>query len=133
MNRVLVMVSVVVGVVLSGLFVSENMDFASQTIHESTIVIPKESYVLNSGLTFDPEEVTVVVGVNNTVRWINQETTPVFINSMDGSWTQIKINPNDSEFMLFTDPGIYEYFGHPWMQGRVIVLDTDDSESKLQP
>jgi len=124
MNKILIIIPVFVGLFLLTLFILEyTSNETTQKLQESMVIIPKGSYVMDNNLTFEPKEITVVIGVNNTVKWVNQETTPVFLNSINGNFTQIKINPNESEFLIFVEPGVYEYFGHPWMQGKVIVLE----------
>ena len=127
-TRLLIIIGIItiIAVSLSSFAIYDNG--REEVIQESIVIIPKGSYVMDNNLTFEPEEITVVIGVNNTLRWINQETTPVFINSINGNWTSLKINPNESEFLLFVESGIYEYFGHPWMQGKVVVLEFDDFE-----
>lgn len=130
-TRLLITIGIIIIIVvsLSSFLLHENVP--EKIIQESIVKIPKGSYVVDNNLTFEPEEITVIIGVNNTVRWINQEPTPVFINSINGNWTQLKINPNESEFLLFQDPGIYEYFGHPWMHGKVVVLEFTYSDEQI--
>ena len=51
----------------------------------SAVIIPEESSIGNSGNTFEPREIRVVIGYNNTVRWINHDSVPHFVeaNTMD--------------------------------------------------
>jgi len=122
-TRLLIIIGMITIIVASLSYFAIYDNGPEEVIQESIVIIPKGSYVMDNNLTFEPEEITVVIGVNNTIRWLNQETTPVFINSINGNWTSLKINPNESEFLLFAESGIYEYFSHPWMQGKVVVLD----------
>ncbi len=129
-SRVLIIIGMITIIVASLSYFAIYDNGSEEVIQVSIVIIPKGSYIVDNNLTFEPEEITVVIGVNNTLMWLNQETTPIFINSVNGNWTQLKINPNESEFLLFVKSGIYEYFGHPWMQGKVVVLEFDDIVSK---
>ncbi|HZW55738.1 MAG TPA: cupredoxin domain-containing protein [Nitrososphaerales archaeon] len=88
---------------------------------------PKVSIVAGSAVNttstyYSPSTITVVIGVNNTVTWVNDDQAPhtvtdtgVFdsgIVAAGGSWTH-----------TFTTPGTYQYKCtiHPWMTGTIIV------------
>src|SRR5574340_744241 len=43
------------------------------TTNVSTIIIPKGSSDLGSGKNYEPRYLLVVLGINNTVRWINED------------------------------------------------------------
>jgi plastocyanin len=77
---------------------------------------------------FNPSTITVVIGVNNTVVWKNQdsvahtvfsETTPAGASPFSSG----QIAPGSGYTYTFTVPGTYEYYCaiHPWMGGIVIV------------
>ena len=80
-----------------------------------------------------PENVTVVIGVNNTVEWTNNDTAN---GGTDHTVTSLSVPsgaaPFDSGIMkeganftqTFTTPGTYEYHCsiHSWMTGSVVVL-----------
>lgn len=116
---------------------------ASGTAVQATIAsgasVPYSGY--GSGSTqlygYSPVNITVVIGVNNTVTWTN----------VDGAFHTVTSNPGDpasfnsgclngvgapcqgssigSSFTFtFTVPGTYVYHCeyHPWMKGEVIVL-----------
>jgi plastocyanin len=90
--------------------------------------------------SYEPALVKVTLGVNNTVRWINQDSVPHGIISDDGYRDPLTGVPfdsyaksgNGSSFMMpgevfeftFREPGEYHYHmePHPWMQGTVLVL-----------
>ena len=86
---------------------------------------------------YDPLTVTVVIGVNNTVLWTNNDTAfhtatsastaPASFNSqcLDGVGAPCPGSSGVSTYQFtFTVPGTYVYhcIYHPWMQGKVIVL-----------
>jgi plastocyanin len=73
---------------------------------------------------YNPGVITVVIGVNNTVTWVNQDS------GFDGTHTVTgpgmnsgDIAPGGTYTVTFTTPGNYSYscFYHPFMMGFVVV------------
>ena len=110
------------------------------TAHEVAIVVIPEGASLESNPEFFvPEVIKVMIGVNNTVRWVSQDTVPHGIvadsgyrDPYSGSFDTYAsadllggfIMPGESYEFTFNEPGEYPYHGepHPWMQGTVIVM-----------
>ena len=77
---------------------------------------------------YAPDNITVVIGVNNTVTWTNND---VSIHTVTSSAVPPGASPFNFGFLYtgatfiytFTAPGVYEYHCtiHPWMTGFVIV------------
>jgi plastocyanin len=77
---------------------------------------------------FTPDDITVVVGVNNTVTWTNNDTN---IHTVTSTTVPGGATPFDSGYLgqgqtftyTFTTPGVYQYHCqlHPWMTGTVTV------------
>lgn len=102
----------------------------------SFVAIPPGASMANSGITFEPQEIRVVIGYNNTVRWLNQDSVAHFIeasNKDDPAFWNATVNttndnpakliPPDGAFQFtFERPGEFAYHGKPWMQGKVVVL-----------
>ena len=92
-----------------------------------TVQIPNGS-ASDSGKTLTSNTIIVTLGVDNTVRWINEDSrTHMIVSGEPG-------NPNglfdsgvirgDEEFLFtFTEPGEVKVFCtmHPWKTGTVIV------------
>jgi len=89
-----------------------------------------------SSLGFSPDAVTVVIGVNNTVTWTNNDNTMdaggylpdhILATTSDGFasplFTSPAMNPGDTFTFTFTTAGTVAYHCnvHPWMKGTVIV------------
>ncbi len=78
---------------------------------------------------FTPDNITVVIGVNNTVRWTNFDSTLHTVSSgtplPQGAvpFTSGYLSTNDTFTYTFTLPGVYQYHCqlHPWMIGYVTV------------
>jgi hypothetical protein len=70
---------------------------------------------------FVPKLVRVVVGVNSTVVWVNEDTE---WHDVRGSGFQSpRLEPGQRYSFTFTAPGEYRYTctPHPWMSGVIIV------------
>lgn len=77
---------------------------------------------------FSPDNITVVLGVNSTVTWTNNDSnlhtiTSTSVPSGAASFDSGTINSGQTFTYTFTVPGVYVYHCliHPWMTGKVIV------------
>lgn len=125
-----VMLAIAVGIAINAILPRNT--FASDILHPPqsvTVMIPANASLSDADPTFSPKEVTVTLGVNNTVVWVNQGGSPERIMGKDenapGDFGKIRslIEPGGSWAFTFTEEGTYEYFSdiHPWLQGTVIV------------
>ncbi|MDE1819008.1 MAG: hypothetical protein KGI19_10455 [Thaumarchaeota archaeon] len=89
-----------------------------------TIIIPKDASNPDSGKSYEPQNATVVIGLNNTVEWINMDIFGSSVTSNDGIFDSGFILPNHIWKYTFECAGEYEYHSepHPWMKGVVTVL-----------
>ena len=80
---------------------------------------------------FSPENITVVLGENNTVTWVSHSisydtvTGRGFSEASCGTgFASCPIPPGQTFTYTFTAPGTYQYYCkyHPWMQGTVTVV-----------
>jgi plastocyanin len=71
-----------------------------------------------------PENVTVVIGVNNTVTWVSHSLAYDTVTGVNGTPASGSIAPGQTFSYTFTSPGTYPYrcVYHPWMTGTVKVL-----------
>ncbi|HSB57019.1 MAG TPA: hypothetical protein VLD38_04320 [Nitrosopumilaceae archaeon] len=76
-------------------------------------------------LSPDPQTITVVLGINNTVRWVNQDNSPRMLVADDTTWTTDLIMPGSSKSITFNKTGTHGYHGEPgpWIRGTVIVYE----------
>jgi len=106
--------------------------FALDILHPPqsvTVIIPANASIADTNPTFDPKEITVVLGVNNTVVWINQNNSPERVVGEEvnapGDFGKIRslIEPGRTWAFTFTEEGTYNYLSdiHPWLTGTVIV------------
>jgi FtsP/CotA-like multicopper oxidase with cupredoxin domain len=90
------------------------------------VSIPQGAYLASNAPGYSPDTVTVVIGVNNTVEWTNNENVTIHtVTSVsgNGSLNSGDIKPGGNYQYTFTTPGTYDYFCtyHSWMKGVVVV------------
>ena len=113
-----------------GVFQVANSSSASVSITTSSAVSSGPEVSIQSGSStnstktyYSPTAITVVIGVNNTVTWINNDVAPHTVTALDGSFDSGIFNPGQSWTHTFTTPGTYTYHCtlHPWMSGIITV------------
>lgn len=98
-----------------------------QVIKEVHVIMADNSYKKYPEQEyFRPSEITVVIGVNNTVIWTNKDITGSALHDVtsdEDSFKSSLLAPNESWSYTFTEPGEYKYHcqPHEWMVGKVIV------------
>ena len=90
--------------------------------HVSVSIVPGAG-TNTSSKGFYPSTITVVLGVNNTVVWTNNDTSPHTVTADDGSFTSGNLAPGQTYSYTFGSAGTYHYHCtyHPWMVATVIV------------
>lgn len=84
--------------------------------------------ILGSGASgassyFSPSSFVLVLGVNATVQWQNQDSVTHTVTASDQFFNSGDINPGMSWSYTFTKVGTYSYACsyHPWMTGTIVV------------
>lgn len=100
----------------------------NQTVPQSSSLI-QTSIDPGSGVNvnlpgYTPTDITVVIGVNNTVKWTNNDNMPHTVTASDGSFDSGNMNSGATYVYTFTKPGVYHYdcTYHGWMHGTVTVV-----------
>ena len=72
---------------------------------------------------YTPAQITVVVGVNNTVVWTNHDVLVHNVIANNGAFDSGDIGPGGAYEFTFTQAGTYTYHCsyHPSMSGVVVV------------
>jgi nitrite reductase (NO-forming) len=115
-----------------GVFKVENGTSTASTITSTSstaatagpvVSIPPGSAAQTTSTYYSPPTITVVIGVNNTVTWVNNDDAPHTVTATDGSFNSGNLNGGQSWSFTFTTPGTYTYYCayHSWMKGTVIV------------
>jgi plastocyanin len=75
---------------------------------------------------FSLDNLVVVIGVNNTVIWTNNDNMPHTVTSTSGAFHSGNMAPDQTFTYTFTSPGTYNYVCsyHSWMKGTVTVLSS---------
>jgi plastocyanin len=82
---------------------------------------------------YSPDKVTLVIGVNNSVVWTNNDSAHHTVTSVsgNGSISSGDLAPGATFNYTFTAPGTYKYICnyHSWMSGTVVVVAGSSSSS----
>jgi len=107
-----------------------NSSVLSLTTLSNSTTGPQVSILPNAGINesspgYSPDIIHVVIGVNNTVTWTNNDQTTHTVTAIDGSFDSGLLQPGQIFVETFEQPGTYEYHCeiHPWMNGTVIVTE----------
>jgi plastocyanin len=130
-KRGVLVVSVVICVIVTTVLLYMSQPPFSQVNPNSAVVIIQPGASVNASLGFEPTMITVVIGVNNTVIWKNEDSDWHDVHSETGLFYSGIIQPGASWTYTFTSPGIYPYVcdPHPWMTGTIIVDSISPSTS----
>jgi len=90
---------------------------------ETEVIMTPAGAIGNQVGYYYPDNLTVVIGVNNTVSWTNEDMLVHSVYFNNGAAYSGDIEPGKSWTYTFVVPGIYTYhcFLHPWMEGTVTV------------
>ena len=115
-----VVICVIVSIML--LYMSQS-PFSQPNPNSVVVVVIQPGASVNASLGFQPAVITVVIGVNNTVIWKNEDSDLHDVHSDTGMFYSGMIQPGASWTYTFTTPGTYPYHcdPHPWMTGIIIV------------
>ncbi len=102
---------------------------ATGTNFNDTLVIIPSGVATNPSLDFTPSVIHVIVGVNNTITWLNQDKTSqhTVVSQSAPAGAQpfsIIISYGEIYTLTLTVPGTYKYYcmWHPtWMKGTIVV------------
>ena len=142
MQQRIVILAIAITVVLA-VAVTGYIYLTSLSPHNSAVTmisIPQGSYIEPSGFNTTrfqqyfatgpypyPVNITVIIGVNNTIEWVNKDTqahTATSIVSPQGaSFNSELILPGRTFSVTLTTPGTYRYTcaWHNWLAGQIIV------------
>ncbi len=92
----------------------------SQSLANVPVVYIVETPIL---WQYSPQNITVVMGLNNTVEWISHSLAYDTVTSTTGSFSH-SFSPGGTFEYTFPAQGVYDYYCtyHPWMKGTVVVL-----------
>jgi plastocyanin len=105
--------------------------FKTGLFFNTTLIVIPKGIARNQSENYVPANVKVVMGVNNSVTWINQDnlsqhTVVTTVVPSGGSQVDLILGTNETYTVKFTVPGVYHYYcmWHPdWMKGTITVLN----------
>lgn len=99
-----------------------NNPTAGNQIQIVVVIIPPGAGS-NPRLGFEPATISIVIGMNNTIIWKNEDSTWHTAHSNVPEFYSNYIEPGGNFTHTFQHPGIYPYHcdPHPWMTGKVTV------------
>ena len=88
----------------------------------ATVIIPSGTG-LNLNYNYQPYNFTVLIGVNNTVTFKNEDPTLHTVSALDNSFDSGNIQGGGSWVHTFNVPGTHSFncLYHSWMRGTIIV------------
>jgi plastocyanin len=117
---------------LSIYFAGESAKYNEKAASDQIAIILLPSGLACAGCqeNFEPQTIKVVIGANNTVRWVNNDLFPGMIEADNDNdplfYTITKdfviIESGKSFEFTFTKAGEYGYHGKPWQRGTVVVV-----------
>ena len=130
-KRTVLVASVVICVMVATVLLYMSKSPFSQPNPNSVVVVIQPGASVNASLGFEPTIITIVIGVNNTVIWKNEDSDWHDVHSDTGVFYSGIIEPGSSWTYTFTTPGTYPYHcdPHPWMTGTIIVDSISPSNS----
>ena len=90
----------------------------------SPVAVAQSTVSVNiQGYAFNPPSIVVVIGVNNTVTWTNNDAVTHTVTANDGSFSAA-VHPGQNYTHTFETPGAFDYHCsiHTYMMGTVTVL-----------
>ncbi len=92
---------------------------------EGTTVVMPDGLSLNTKLNYVPQNITVVIGVNNTVNFVNEDTATHTVTATDGSFDSGNIVAGANWTHTFSTAGTFTFYCkyHFWMKGTITVLE----------
>jgi plastocyanin len=96
----------------------------AQTIPYTIVYIPAGASIDNSVANFNPQNITVMIGVNNTVVWKNEDTHNQAILGPSGLFNSGNITQGHSWNYTFSSTGTYPYTdpNYEWLNGTITVV-----------
>lgn len=106
-----------------------SIDGSSMNNGGVVIVISKGIDDIDSGVTFNPPIIRTVLGVNNTVTWMNTNVTSIPLESIEGYFNET-IMPHKSFSFTFNSIGEQGYCVKTVGKCGTVIVSTKEIETK---
>jgi plastocyanin len=123
LTALILFVALALALSIGGVLISTGKGGA--TVTTGTTVILPSGVGTDRTLDYQPATITVVVGVNNTISWLDMDSIPHTVTNSTGAPVVFDktMTQGDTFTITFSSPGTYHYFCrfHDWMKGTIIV------------
>lgn len=119
-------IGIILGAALAGEFVlrlQPGLGGGNTSVSAGSVVMPS-GVGSNTALNFSPATVTLIIGLNNTVTFVNRDTATHTVTATDNSFNSGDITAGKSWTNTFSTVGNFSYYciyHNSWMKGKVIV------------
>jgi plastocyanin len=124
-------IGILVGGAIAGEFVLRLQPGLSTGTAAAGSVIMPQGVGANTGLTFSPSTITLVIGVNNTVTFKDEDSSAQYhtVTATDNSFNSGNLKFGQSWTYTFDTAGTFAYYCiyHSWMKGTVIVKSSNST------
>ncbi len=118
------LVGLILGAAITGVFVLRlQPGLGGGTVAVGSVIMPV-GVGSNTQLNFSPSTVTLILGINNTVTFVNKDTATHTVTATDNSFNSGDIAAGKSWTHTFATAGTFAYYciyHSSWMKGTVFV------------
>jgi plastocyanin len=119
-------IGIILGAAIAGEFVlnlQPGLGGGNTSVSSGTVVMP-QGIGSNTALNFSPATVTLIIGLNNTITFVNRDTAVHTVTATDKSFDSGDIAAGKSWTNTFSSAGNFSYYciyHSLWMKGKVVV------------
>jgi plastocyanin len=119
-------IGIILGAAIAGEFVlrlQPGLGGGNAPVSAGSVVMPS-GVGSNTALNFSPSSITLIIGINNTVTFVNRDTAIHTVTATDNSFNSGDITAGKSWTNTFSTAGNFSYYciyHNSWMKGKVIV------------
>ena len=134
-----IIASFAIGIVFAGITLavfSTGGSYVSREFHPTpvptaSIIISNPIDDIDSGVTFNPPFARAIIGINNTIIWINQNNTSIALRSPYSGYlfNNVTIAPDESFSFTFNRTGIYPIYEINAGKFGLVLVTTQELES----
>jgi plastocyanin len=118
------LIGLILGGAIAGEFVLKlQPGLGTNTAAAGSVIMP-QGVGSNTALNFSPSTVTLVIGLNNTVTFTNNDATTHTVTATDHSFDSGDIKAGQSWTNTFSTPGTFSFYciyHASWMKGTITV------------
>ncbi|HEV2138233.1 MAG TPA: cupredoxin domain-containing protein [Nitrososphaerales archaeon] len=120
------LIGIILGAAIAGEFVlrlQPGLGGGNTSVSVGSVVMPT-GVGSNTALNFSPATITLIIGLNNTVTFVNRDSVVHTVTATDNSFNSGDVVAGKSWTNTFSAAGNFSYYciyHSSWMKGKVIV------------